>query len=179
MEFEINKWVNIIKEAWFDLIYDYRKFGERSGYGHMREEDIRCFLFCKIMDLLKLHDEFLINLHAQVPIGGATVDMALGPEEDKWELGVEIKRTGGIQTIKKDLEKLRNFMKNKKIEAGVFLTIAQHSVNLKDKLQSDIYAEYKLEEKDAGNNNFTEWHCIKIDEYDVDWDALFLVLRKV
>lgn len=175
-----NKWVDIVKEAWSDLIYDYRKFGERSGYGHMREEDIRCFLFSKVMELLKWHDEFLINLHADVPILDAkTVDIGLGPEEDRWELGVKIKRSGDIQAIKNDFKKLRNFMVAKKIEAEVFLTIANRSANLKDQFQRSINAEYKLEEKDTGNNNFVEWHHIKVDEYNVDWDALFVVLRKV
>jgi hypothetical protein len=130
------------------------------------------------MDLLKWHDEFLINLHADVPINAKTVDIALGPEEDRWELGVEIKRTGDLQAIKNDLEKLRNFLVSKKIEAGVFLTVVDHSVNLQGEFQRNINAEFKLEEKDTGNNNFMVWHRIKIDEYDVDWDALFLVLRK-
>lgn len=180
MELKTNKWVDIVKEAWSDLIYDYRKIGERSGYGHMREEDIRCFLFCKIMELLKCHDEFLINLHADVPIlDKKTIDIGLGPEEDGWKLGVEIKRTGDAQAIKNDLEKLRNLIVSKKIEAGVFLAIAQHSANLKDEFERDINAEYELEERDKSDNNFVEWHCITIDEYNVDWDALFLVLRKV
>jgi len=180
MKSEINKWIGIVKEAWSDLIYDYRRISERSGYGHMREEDIRCFLFCKIMNLLRRRDEVLINLHADVPVSDRkTIDIGLGLEENKWELGVEIKRTGDIQAIKNDLQKLRNFILNKKIEAGIFLTIADHSANLKDKFQQIINAEYELEEKDTCNNIFVEWQRIKIDECNVDWDALFLVLRKV
>ena len=178
MKSEINRWIDIVNEAWSDLIFDYRKFGDRSGYGHIREEDIRCFLFCKIMNLLRLHNEFLINLHAEAPVGGKTLDIALGPEAEKWELGVEIKRTGDLQSIRKDLEKLRTFMGDRKIEAGVFLAIARHSANLKDEFQRHINKEYKLEEKDKGNNNFMKWHRIKIDAYNVDWDALFLTIRR-
>jgi GTPase SAR1 family protein len=186
MESEINTWIDILKEAWYDLISDYRVFGsfERSAYGHKQEADLRCFLFCKVMDVLRSRDLFLINLHAEELILGKKVDIVLGleengPEEDRWKLGVEIKRTGDVQLIKKDLEKLRFFIVNRKIQAGVFLTMAKHSVDLKDLFQHHINAEYKLEEKDTGNNNFTEWHPIKIPSYNVDWDALFLVLRKV
>ena len=186
MKSEIDEWVDILKEAWSKLIDDYRMFGpfERSGYGHMQEEDMRCFLFCKLMDELRSRNKFLINLHADVPILGKRVDIALGleedkPEEDRWKLGVEIKRTGDIQPIKEDLEKLRFFMENGKVKAGVFVTMAKHSVNLKDQFRRDINAEYELEEKDTGNNNFAKWVRIRIPEYNVDWDALYLVLRKV
>lgn len=41
MQSEVNKWIDMAKEAWSDLIYDYRKFGERSGHTHMREENVR------------------------------------------------------------------------------------------------------------------------------------------
>lgn len=131
------------------------------------------------MELLRWHDEFLIDLHAEVPVNGKTIDIALGPEEDQWELGIEIKRTGDIQEVEKDLEKLRSFMENNNIEAGIFLTIAQHSANLKSKFQEDINADYKLEEEDTRNNNFMEWHRVKIDEYNIDWDTLSVVLRRL
>lgn len=129
----INKWIDIVKEAWSDFIYDFRLFGERGGYGHICEEDMRCFLFCKIMNLLKSHKEFLINLHADAPISGKSVDIVLGAQEDeKWGLGVEIKRTGNIQGITADLEKLKEFMNDGKIGAGVFLALVPHSANLKN-----------------------------------------------
>jgi hypothetical protein len=57
--------------------------------------------------------------------------------------------------------------------------MTQHSTGLKDKFQQSLNSDYKLEEKDVGNNNFTEWHRTKIDEYNVDWDTLFLALRNI
>ncbi len=62
--------------------------------------------------------------------------------------------------------------------SGVFVTMTSHSRNLKDKL-SQINLEFKIEEKEASINNFAKWDRIKVDEYNVDWDALMIVLRKV
>lgn len=181
MELKINDWINFVKEAWHRLIWDYRRFGEQTGYGHTREEDIRCFLFCKIMDLLHHHKMFLINLHADIPLlDEKRADLVLGVKEDAWELGIEVKRTGELRSVEGDLEKLQDFMRNKKIEVGIFLTIAPHAYNLREMLElRNVSAEFKLEQKDNGNNNFTEWHRIKIDEYNKDWDTLFLVLRSI
>jgi len=180
MKSEINNWIDILREAWSNLVSDYRKLGERSGYAHRREEDIRCFLFCKIMDLLQERDKFLLDLAADVPILNQKADIGLAPKkEDGWKIALEIKRTGKLDKIKEDLEKLRNFLERKKIEAGVFLTIAEHSENLREKLTQSINTEFKLEGQDQENNNFTEWHRIKIDKFNMDWDTLFLVLRKV
>jgi hypothetical protein len=66
---------------------------------------------------------------------------------------------------------------NKNIVAGIFVTMAQHSASLKDKL-SPINLEYKIEEKEKDENNFSKWERITVDKYDIDWDALLIVLRK-
>lgn len=186
MKSEVNKWIDMLREAWSKLIEDYRILGsfERSGYGHMQEEDLRCFLFCKVMDELRSRDEFSVDLHADVSVLGKRVDLALGLGEDKpdeaaWKLGVEIKRTADIQGIRGDLEKLRFFIESRKIEAGAFLAMAKHSADLKTLFTQVFNAEYKLEEKDTGNNNFTNWVPIKIDTLNVEWDTLFLVLRRL
>ena len=182
MNEEIQKRVDTVKEAWGDLISAYRQLGEKSGFVHMRrEEDLRCFFYCKIMEVLQAHDEFLHHLHAEVSISSKWIDIALGTvvdDEDKWELGIEIKNSDDTMEIKKDLEKLRELIKNKNIAAGLFVTMTQHSANLKDKLHP-INLEYKIEEKEKGDNNFSKWERIKVDKYDVDWDALLIVVRKV
>lgn len=179
MSEKINNRIDTVKEAWTNLTQAYRELGEKSGYAHLeREEDLRCFFFCKIMEVLQQHNEFLIDLHAEVSLSHWNVDIVLGFEgEEKCDLGIEIKKGGDIDAIRQDLEKLRSLMKSKNIRAGVFVTIVKHSFDLRKKLQ-EIISEYSLEEKDLGDNNFAQFNRMMVDKHKMDWDALLLVLRK-
>jgi len=67
-------------------------------------------------------------------------------------------------------------MKDKKLRAGIFVSMSKHSENFSNKLQ-ELGSEYELEDGDKGNNNFRELDHIKIGT-DLDWDALLIVLRK-
>jgi len=105
-------------------------------------------------------------------------DIVLGSSEDIWNLGVEIKRSISHAIMEEQLNKLGDFIANKKIDSGVFLAIIQHSYNLKEMLEYWGFKEkFKLEERDKGNNNFIEWRRIIVKDANIDWDTLFLVLR--
>jgi hypothetical protein len=185
MAIDVQRRIDTVKEAWSNMISAYKQIGERSGYGHMqREEDLRCYFYSKILQVLQDNDEFLQDLHAEVAIGKEWVDIVLGTivsDDDKselgWDLGIEIKNNDDIKLIRKDLEKLRTWINNKNIIAGVFVTMTPHARNLKDKL-TQINQEFKIDEKETSVNNFAKWERIKVDEYNVDWDALLIVLRK-
>lgn len=178
MEQEINEQIEIIHEAWNSLLDDYQKLGLPGGYIHMREEDLRSFLFCKIIELLRKQKLFLLDLHADIPLPRKRADIVLGLSDEAWHIGVEIKTRRQPKPIREDLEKLQIFMKDKQIEAGVFLAIFEHSWNMRECFSHwGFDVEFKLEERDRGNNNFTEWRRLTIEERNIDYDALFLVLR--
>lgn len=180
MESGINEQIKILRQAWNSLLDDYEKIYQWNWYLHEREEDIRSYLFCKIVDILNRRGLDVINLHADISVlGRKRADIVLGlKDKDSWNLGVEIKRSISRAVMEEQINKLQNFMANKKIESGAFLAIIQHSYGLRKMLDPWGFKDkFKLEGRDKGNNNFIEWRRIIVDDVDIDWDALFLVLR--
>jgi len=74
---DIKKWIEIVHDAWHRLVDDY----EELAYGHMREEDTRSYLFCKIRDLLQERGESLLELHADIAMLDKRADIVLGLAE--------------------------------------------------------------------------------------------------
>jgi len=175
----MDEYLKILHEAWISLLDDYGKIYQWVWYVHEREEDIRSYLFCKILNILKKRRLEVMNLHVDIPImNRKRADIVLGSSEDIWNLGVEIKRSISHAIMEEQLNKLGDFIANKKIDSGVFLAIIQHSYNLKEMLEYWGFKEkFKLEERDKGNNNFIEWRRIIVKDANIDWDTLFLVLR--
>ena len=56
-----------------------------------------------------------MNLHADIPIiNRKRADIVLGSSEDIWNLGVEIKRSISRAIMEEQLNKLKDFIANKK-----------------------------------------------------------------
>jgi hypothetical protein len=192
----INTYINILYKSWNDLLNHYSKLGEQGGYGHHDEgegeADIRSLLFCKIFNRLGREKKSLLDVHAEVKFSPETkVDIVLGSPETG-ELGVEVKRHRNIED---DLSKLRILIKNGKIKAGACLSIVKRSWDGSSsrKLhfkESDVYRNiettYEIADEDRGNNNFVKWKHIEKelfvgtpDYMRVDYDAIFLILRRI
>lgn len=183
METEVDKWISIVHEAWHSLVDDFEKLGEVSGYGHMREEDIRSYLFCKISDILRERGEWVASLHAEQPLPGRRADIVAGfGEGETWLVGVEIKRKGQRKPLKEDLDKLQNFMKDSWIKAGVLVAMVIHWEDWEMLFREWGFIEkFKLEPEDKGNNNYWEIRELKqipIENEIKKFDSLFFVLRK-
>ncbi|MEM3760650.1 MAG: hypothetical protein QXZ02_06035 [Candidatus Bathyarchaeia archaeon] len=108
--------LKILHEAWTSLLDDYEKIYQRRWYVHEREEDIRSYLFCKILNILNKQRLEVMNLHADIPImNRKRVDIVLGSSKDFWNLGVEIKRSISRAILEEQLNKLKEFIANKKL----------------------------------------------------------------
>lgn len=183
MEKEVDKWISIVHEAWHSLIDDFERLGETSGYGHMREEDIRSYLFCKISEILRKRGEWVASLHAEQPLPEKRADIVVGfGEGESWLVGVEIKQTGQHKLLKEDLDKLQKFMKDVRIKAGILAAVAIHWIDWEMLFKEWRFTEkFKLEHEDKGNNNYWEIRELKqvlIGKEMKKLDSLFFVLRK-
>lgn len=179
---EVSKWISIVHGAWHSLVDDFERFGDVTGYGHMCEEDIRSYLFCKISDMLRKRGEWLINLHAEQSFLRKRADIVIGLGDDEsWLVGVEVKRVGQRKPLREDLDKLRAFMKNGNITAGVLAAIVKHDDDWETLFKEwDFSDEFKLEPRDEGSNNYWEIRELKkivIGKETYKWDSLFFVLR--
>lgn len=197
---EINAYINMLYKAWNDLLSHYSRVGEQGGYQHHDEgegeADVRSLLYCKIFNRLRREKKSLLDVHAEVNFSSEMkVDIVLGsPEtgEGPYTLGVEIKRRPNIED---DLNKLGFLIENGKIKAGTCLTIVKRSWDTlsSQKLpfkETDVYkrvkVKYQIDDKDHGDNNFVKWKHIDKELFigtpnymHVDYDAMFLVLRRV
>lgn len=183
METEINKWLSFVQEAWHSLVDDFERFGEPTGYGHMREEDVRSYLFCKICDTLREQGEWLLNLHTEQRFTTKRVDIVVGlAEDDTWVIGVEVKRIGQRKPLREDLDKLRTFVKDEKIKAGILAAIVRHWDDWETLFRAwGLVEELKFEPEDKGNNNYweiRELRPVQLENEIIKFDSLFFVLRK-
>jgi hypothetical protein len=182
MMVEVEKWLDIAYQAWNSLLDDYERFGSEDGYGHMREEDIRSYLFCKIKDLLQKRKESLLELHADVPLPGNRADIVLGfVEEDTFSVGIEIKRVGQRKPLIADLRKLCVFMKEEKIKYGILAALVKHYDDWETIFEGwELAKRFHLESKEKASNNYWEIRKlkeIKVEGLSIKWDSLFFVLR--
>ena len=101
------EYVEILQEAWNNLLEYYEKPLEKSGYIHDREEDLRSLLFCKIFNLLEERGIpftfstergiLLPTISTEVNLRSNTrLDILLRKSEDS-ALGVEIKINMAIE----------------------------------------------------------------------------------
>lgn len=184
MSEKTEKRIVIVHDAWHRLVDDFEKLGSGDGYGHMREEDIRSYLFCKIGELLRERGERLVDLHADIPLPHRRADIVLGDIDGKsWSVGVEIKRTPQHKPLTNDLDKLSVFMKEGQVEFGILVALVKRYNNWKRVFEAwDLPRKFKLEPKDKGTNNYwevRELKDIRIGDNSFQWDSLFFVLRKV
>jgi hypothetical protein len=189
MRIEVNKWIRIVLEAWHSLVDDFENFGPERGYGHMREEDIRSYLFCKISEVMQKRGEWLFELHAEQPLPEERADIVVGTIDDVPCVGVEIKQSGQQKPLTNDLNKLCSFMKNGEIKSGILAVITEHYeyVSPKPYWESvfkawDFPERFKLEPKDIGKNNY--WEIRELKEITIEnkikkLDSLLFVLRKL
>lgn len=184
---QVNRWLSIIHKAWNQLVEDFESLGTKRGYGHMREEDIRSYLFCKIRDTLQEQGGWVVELHADIPPSKTTrrrTDIVVGLEEDEhWMVGVEVKHNGQRKPLKEDLDKIRSFMRKGWIKAGALAVMTKHW----DEWETIFKAwgfpeEYGLESNDKGDNNYWEIRNLKeiqLPNERKKIDSLLFVLRKL
>lgn len=177
---EIKKWIEMVHDAWHRLVDDY----EELAYGHMREEDTRSYLFCKIRDLLQERGESLLELHADIAMPDKRADIVLGlAKRDSWSLGVEIKHKGQKKPLTDDLNKLSAFIREGKIKSGILAALVDHWDNWEPIFEAwDLATKFQLGPKDKGSSNYWEIRKLKevrIEDESFKWDSLFFVLRKL
>lgn len=184
MDTEVNKWLLFVQEAWNSLVDDFERLDEPTGYGHIREEDIRSYLFCKITDILRRRGEWLLNLHTEQRLPTRRADIVVGfNENDTWIVGVEVKRSGQRKPLKEDLDKLRTFMKDGRIKAGILVAIVKHWDDWEMLFKEWRFVEeFTLEPEDTSKNNY--WEIRELREIPLEgkimkFDSLFFALRKL
>ena len=186
MDTQVDRWLSIIYDSWNRLVVDFENLGTKTGYGHIREEDIRSYLFCKARDTLQERGEWVVELHADIRPSRATrqrIDVVVGlDEENHWIVGVEVKHNGQHKPLKKDLDKMRDFMTKGWIKAGVLAVIAKHWEDWETTFKAwGFPEEYGLEPNDKGDNNYWEIRDLKEIELPNErkkLDSLLFVLRK-
>jgi hypothetical protein len=196
-ERDVNDWINILYQAWNKMLKHYARLGEQGGYYPSREEDMRSFLFSKILDVVDEKKLSLLDLHTEVSLKKGSrqrTDITLGwIDKNHCKLAIETKVHKGI---KEDINKLKELIEDEHIEAGACLAVVLRPCDEKKpsrKLplwETDIYREIetslKIAQKDDGNNNFVKWKPIRRqgnvgtpNYWHVEFDAMFLILRKI
>lgn len=168
-------------KAWNEFLDDVEKLGERGGFLHSREEDMRSYLFCKLVDILNREKMWLIDLRTELRIERKRLDLALGINNKKCSLGVEVKPNITKTPVNEDLNKLKIFLKKGYIKTGVFIGINKH-LDSWDKILENWFEDIGLiiDKEDKGDNNYWNARVLKPiykGEKIVQFDSLFIVLR--
>lgn len=179
----------MVKVAWSNLLDDVDRIGNKKGFVWTREEDIRSYLFCKIADVLMTEEKWLTDLQTEVRYGKSRLDLALGNNgEDKFILGVEIKRGIIKNPVLKDINKLKTLMDRSHIRAGIFIGFSNHrQEDHWRKIFENWFSEISVDMgfEDLGHNNYLEIREIKPfripdkgSEKECHWDSVFIVIRR-
>ncbi len=171
---------SIIHKSWENFLKDVEDF----EYHHSNEEDIRCYLFAKCYELLKIYERNRLVLHADDKIMDKTIDLTLSsPSLKTVAVAMEIKYNPDPQKIEEDLRRLRELLEKKKIHYGLFVTLALSKYELKKRLKDlGILEKFGLKEEGSSNYGYVEWRTIQrptpSDRPDLALvDALFICLE--
>ena len=181
----INKksWLCLVGKAWNEFLDDVEKLGERGGFLHSREEDMRSYLFCKLVDILNREKMWLIDLRTELSVERKRLDLALGINNKKCSLGIEVKPNMTRTPVSGDLNKLKDFLKKGCIETGVFIGINKHRDSW-DRILENWFEDVGLsiDKEDKGDNNYWNMRVLKpiyTGEKMEQFDSLFIVFRKI
>lgn len=177
--------IELLREAWTQLISDFQKAGK---YCHMGEEDLRCYFFCKILHKIE-ESEYSsegnfhpLDLHAEqklTEVDSERLDLVFGlSNENGWDIGIEIKRT--LDGIEEDLQKLQKYMRQKKIKAGILVAILTGKTDPIAYFNKNIIPTYQLQSENLEGQNYIEWDRIQIHSDKLEfWEAVFVALRTI
>ena len=116
-------WLEVVTKGWNSLLEDYDRFEENKRFWHEREEDIRSYLFHKLM--LVLRKEHIpwwdAILRTEIDYQGKRLDLAIGWVENRYDVGIEVKPEVQRSKFINDIQKLKILIENRYLNTGVFI----------------------------------------------------------
>lgn len=159
----IEKYVVVFDTAWEDFLNDI----EKGKVWPRNEAEMRSCLFSKCliaMEDLKLEIPYQIHQEDVVVYGRRRADLTLGyiPGNRRC-VTVEMKFFRGFESIRKDVMKLREFIKENRFGVGYSVMVGDSRRNYRENLGL----------KDLGiSDEYCKWHRIKAPTAKVPYDTL-------
>lgn len=168
---ELKRYAQIFPKAWKKFL---TKLENEEIYIPMNEAEMRCYLFSECLSIM--HEEnfpkpFEITVEDKEILEGKRADISLGLLKDGKFVGVELKRFPDFESIKDDIKKLSEFVKNK-----VIFTFFGMIANSKYNYKKNINLE-SLGIQQEGDNSFYEWSLIEPPTAKIKLETLLVGIR--
>jgi len=167
---ELKKYASLFPKAW-------RNFLKRIEKGEIfvpeNEAELRCFLFSECLSMMhkkKFPMRYQITAEDKEILDGKRADLTLGLLPDGRFVIIEMKHFPNVNSIKKDIKKLRQFIKSHVIY-GFFAMIGNSEYAYEQKVNLE-----SLGIKRAGKESFYEWHTLKPPFLDISLETLIVGL---